>query len=624
MLTAIRETAVAAARVFQLFTLRQRCTLLFAVVMMAITGGLTTVSPLVVGRLVDDMLRNRYDDFAPAIPFLGLLLAVVVIKEVITVCRKWLVEDACTQIQKAQTVNLVAHLLTVNLSFFGRQRVGSLNGRLHRSIEGLIRLIKLGFLDFFPAAFAAVFSLLVALAHQSIIGAVMVASVITGIMLILWQVSSQRGIRIELLRGREAMDGTVVETLGGIETVRAANTEQIEIHKVDRVAESLRLREIKHHIQMAFFDAGKLLSESVFHIATISVAIWLAIGGHITVGEVLTYSMLYLSVAAPLRDLHRILDEAHESTIRVGDLFALIDDFPRDSSFNESKNAPAIDVSGVAPIIEFQSVGFAYPDSNGSGQVLRGLTFTVKKGARIGCVGKSGSGKSTAAKLILRLFDPVSGHIRIGGVPISEVSRREIARHFGYVSQSPFVFSGTIRENILYGNPGASDDAMVQAAKAAQLHEDIERLGGYQARVAEQGKNLSGGQRQRLVLARLFLKQPEVVILDEATASLDNLTEASVQKAIDALCSGRTVVVIAHRLNTIKDADEIFVIDDGVLAESGRFAQLIESNGVLSELEKAGTSVRLGSLSRGRVQPGPNGQPTGEAGRNDAYRCASN
>lgn len=246
---------------------------------MAITGGLSTVPPLVIGGLVDDMLTTQYTSFSSAVPFLVTILAVVVTKECVTVCRKLIVENICTRIQKAQTVGLISHLLRVDLSLFGQQRVGSLNGRLHRSIEGLVRLIKLGFLDFFPASFAAVFSVVVAITQQPIIGGVMLLSVVTGIFLILWQVSSQRGIRIDLLRGRESLDGTVVETLGGIETVRAANTEEVEIEKVDQVAEQLREREMCHHIQMSFFDAGKLLGESVFHILTISVAIWYAING---------------------------------------------------------------------------------------------------------------------------------------------------------------------------------------------------------------------------------------------------------------------------------------------------------------------------------------------------------
>jgi ATP-binding cassette subfamily B protein len=588
MFLVAKETATAATRVFKLFTNKQRCALFVAVAMMAITGGLTTVPPLVIGHLVDDILQSQYESFAPAIPFLFMILAAVVIKELITVCRKWLIEETCTRIQKAQTIGLVSHLLRVDLSLFSQQRVGSLNGRVHRSIEGLTRLVKLGFLDFFPAAFVAAFSLVVALTRQPIIGGVMTVSVVAGILLVLWQVSSQRGIRIGLLRNREAMDGTVVETLGGIETVRASNTEEVEISKVERVAEQLRQREIRHHIQMAFFDAGKFLSESGFHIITISISIWLAIQGQVTVGEVLTYSMLYLSVAAPLRELHRILDEAHESTLRVGDLFALIDDFPQDRSFVEPVNAPLIDMSGTVPVFEFQDVHFVYPNSNGDGHVLNGLTFKVEKGTKVGCVGKSGSGKSTAAKLILRLFERVSGDIRFGGVPIDKVSRKQIAKHVGYVSQSPFVFSGTFRDNICYGNCDASLEEVMQAAKAAQLHNDIERLGGYDAQVAEQGKNLSGGQRQRLVLARLFLRQPEVIILDEATASLDNVTEASVQNALEALTRGRTVFVIAHRLNTIKDADKILVIEDGVLAEVGTYSNLLNSKGALAEFAKAG------------------------------------
>lgn len=586
MFTAINETIAAARRVAVLFTRYQVRVLCVAIFLMLFTGALTTVPALVVGALVDDMLAGTYATIAPAIPYLGGMLIVVVIRELLTVVRKWVVEDTCTRIQKHQTENLVGHLLQVDLSYFSSSQIGALNGRIHRSIEGLIRLVKLGFLDFLPASLAASFALLVGLSRDPLIGLAMLGSVACGIAIILWQVASQRGIRIGLLRDREKMDGTVVETLSGIETVRVLNTESIEIGRVASVAESLRLKEIRHHIQMALFDAVKLLTESVFHIATISVSVWFAISGRITIGEVLTYSMLYLSVAAPLRELHRILDEAHESTIRVQDLFALLDGVPVDKSFTTPAMIRFDTAELASPMMSFRDVAFSYPGSDR--KAIDGVSFRIMPGEKVACVGRSGSGKSTLIKLMLRLMHHQVGEIVFCGRPIEEWSRGEIAERCGLVSQSPFVFSGTVIDNIAYGCSNPSKDEVIDAAKCAQIHDEIMTMGGYDSCVAEQGRNLSGGQRQRIMLARLFLRDPQFLILDEATASLDTITEARVQKALNDLMSNRAAFIVAHRLNTVVASDKVIVMADGAVVEAGRYEELIVMGGQLADLQLAG------------------------------------
>lgn len=582
MFSAINETWRAVCRIYRLFSPKQKRILIVAMIMMAITGSFAAVPPLLIGILVDGMLASEFSTFRSALPFLALIFVVIVTNVAITVFRKWMVEDLCTRVQKDQTERIIGHLLCVDLAVFNDERLGSLNGRLHRSIEGLIRLIKLGFLQFFPAVFCALCALTVAAYNDVVIGCVMFASVFVSITIVLWQVASQKGIRIDLLRSREALDGTIVEVLGGIETVRATNTERIESTKVASVTERMRSKEILHHIQMALFDAGKFLCESGFHIAVIGLAIWFAIQERISIGEVLTYSMLYLGVATPLRELHRILDEAHESTLRVLDFFDLLDNFPKDTSFDRIEETTATNMSGSVPIIEFDHVDFAY--TNASRNAVSEFSIAVEKGSKVAIVGRSGSGKSTVAKLALLLMKVGDGQIRLGGVPISKLTRAQIAASIGYISQFPFVFSGTVIENISYGCDNVSMDDVVLAAKSAELHDEIISLGGYDSLVSERGNNLSGGQRQRLALARLFLKKPELIILDEATASLDNVTESAVQIAIDTLMNRRTVIVIAHRLNTIRNADAVLVMDAGSLVEAGTFEDLTDANGALSRL----------------------------------------
>jgi ATP-binding cassette subfamily B protein len=588
MMHMIREINSTMLAIIKLMPVRQRWFFLVAVVLMAGAGVLSAVPAVVVGRLVDDMLAEEYRSFIPAIPYFLAIVIAVLFKELLTVFRKWIVEDNCTRLQQKETVTLVSHLLRLDLTFFANHRVGSLNGRIQRSIEGLIRLVKLAFLEFFPAVFAALCAFVVAMKKQPIIGAAMAVGVLVSIIIILWQVSSQRGIRIGLLRDRESIDGTVVEILGAIESVRANNTGDLETRRVDKVAERLRRRELRHHVRMALFDAAKFLCESGTHVAVLSVSVWMAIRGMVSVGEVLAFSMLYINVAAPIRELHRIIDEGHESTLRILDLFELLD-CPEDESFRTLRSCSGPRASlKTLPVVEYQNVWFSYPGSKVAPSTIKGATLKVHHGERIGIVGKTGCGKSTLMKLLLRLYKCDQGEILFSGIPLSNVSREFIAKQIGYVSQHPFVFSGSIFENITYNSAHVSLGDVERVARFARIHEEIVNdLGGYNAQVSERGSNLSGGQRQRIALARLFLQDPAVIILDEATAALDSLTETAIQIALDDLAENRTMLIIAHRLNTLRNVDQILVMEHGEIVENGTFNELVKKNGCFAELNSS-------------------------------------
>jgi ATP-binding cassette subfamily B protein len=218
-------------------------------------------------------------------------------------------------------------------------------------------------------------------------------------------------------------------------------------------------------------------------------------------------------------------------------------------------------------------------------RALDGVNLTIHAGETIGVAGRSGCGKSTWLKVMMRLTHPSGGHVMLGGVPIDNVSRDAIGNLIGYVGQNPFVFSGTIAENIAYGREDATDDEIRKAAKMACIHEEILAMpGGYQAKVSERGQNLSGGQRQRLALARVFLKNPPILILDEGTSALDNISERNVQRAIHAARTDRTVILVAHRLSTLLDTDRIFVFDEGRVVETGDYDDLVRRGGVFTEL----------------------------------------
>jgi ATP-binding cassette subfamily B protein len=215
------------------------------------------------------------------------------------------------------------------------------------------------------------------------------------------------------------------------------------------------------------------------------------------------------------------------------------------------------------------------------------VSLEVFHGETVGVAGRSGAGKTSWLRVLLRLVHPTHGRVLLGGVPLEFVSREAIGRLVGYVGQTPFIVSGTVAENIAYGCEGATEEDIRRAAMRACLHDEIEAMPhGYQTRVTERGTNLSGGQRQRIALARVFLKNPPILILDEGTSALDNISERTVQRAIEAARADRTVILVAHRLTTLREADRIVVFDQGRIAEAGTYQELLRANGLFADLAR--------------------------------------
>lgn len=577
-----------ARRVWWIIGRRDRWALLAAVSCMALAAWFNARIPVVLGDLGTTMEYARSQGMewglAEAIAALVALAVAFLVREALHVVRKYLIHDTTTRVEKKVGVDVVAHIMKVDLGAMSQERVGAVNGRIRRSVEGLVKLLKLSFMDFAPALLTAAFALGVAMARHPMLGLLMAGVIPIATLIVIMQIRSQKGIRLELLRSKETVDGTVVEQLGGIEYVRAADTHNDEVERVEAAGETVRRREIRHHIAMSLFDAAKAINEGLFFILVVGLSIHLAAERQISVGDILTFALLFGNVLMPLRDVHRILDEAHESTLKVGDLLAMLAE-PADASFTVDSPREPMLVPGK-PVIEAIDLRLEYTTHDGHARVgMQGVSVNIHHGETVGVAGPSGAGKSSWLRALLRLAHPCGGTLLLGGVPIESVPREAIGRLFGYVGQTPFLFAGTIRENIAYGCGDVSDEAVVLAAHRAGIHSEIVAMaGGYGALVAERGLNLSGGQRQRIALARVFLKNPPILILDEATSALDTISERAVQHAIVDARTDRTVILVAHRLSTVRDADRILVFDQGQIVESGSYDFLLHSEGIFAEL----------------------------------------
>lgn len=565
-------------RAVSLLRKKDKIKLSIATILMLITGILTNGPAVILGKLVDKLVGSAATQFDVVIPFIMLVLGVILIREVLTVIRKYLIENIATQTDKDQTVHVIEQLLKADISgFLYQQQIGSLYGRIFRSIEGLVRIIKLTFHDFTPVLFTALAAIGIAFFRMPIIASVMILVIPSGLYIILKQVSSQKGIRVAILRNKEEVDGKVVEMLGGIETIRVLNTSDFEVSKVERSTEKRRKVEIRHHMYMALFDAAKSLNEGIFTIVVVVVSIYLASLDLITKGDILVYAVLFSSITGPIREIHRILDEASESSIQVNDLFNILNQ-PIDISFTEKMTNSSI-VEAHSYVASIKNLSFSY--NNGDVRVLDNIVVNIKKGESIGIVGASGCGKTTFIHILLKLVHGYTGEVTLFNKELHDISRKELAEKVAYVAQKPYIFSGTIKENIVYGcNRIVLEEEIIEAARNARLLDEIkESLGGLDGPISENGNNMSGGQRQRIALARVMLQSPELIIFDEATSALDNINEAIIQQNIERIFKKKTVITIAHRLTTLKNADRILVFEAGKIVQDGDFKTLSEMKG---------------------------------------------
>ncbi len=569
----------------------QKFALVTAALVMACTSACNTVMPLLVGHLVDGVAAGLKRNLGPdalyriAAWVLLVIAGVYVAREALNVLRRYLVENSCTRINRDMSVRLVSHMMKGDLATLHRDRVGALHGRMLRSVDGYIRFLRVGFLDLIPAFLTGVFALITAIYKQPLLGLIMIGVVPTTIFLTIRQLMSQKGVRLQLMRSCEDIDGAVVEHMSGLEYVRAANTHAQEVRRLARTCERRRAKEIRHHFQMALFGAAKALNEGFFYIIVLGLAIYLAVNGRgVSIGDVWIFSMLFLNVMAPLSEIHRILDEGHEASLRVGDLLDMLHK-PIDPSFKVPERREPKLIPG-APVIVAENLTARYLTADGKLQRgLDGLNLSIRYGETIGVAGRSGSGKSTWIKVLLRLTHSCAGTAYLGGSPLENCTRDDVSRLIGYVGQQPFVFSGSIAENIAYGNDKASREEIRRAAELAYIHDEIMMMPeGYDSQVTERGQNLSGGQRQRLAIARILLTQPPILILDEATSALDNISERAVQRALGMTSADRTTILVAHRLSTLKDADRIMVFDEGRIVEVGTYDELVQHGGVFTEL----------------------------------------
>lgn len=382
------------------------------------------------------------------------------------------------------------------------------------------------------------------------------------------------------------LNGQLANNLGGIATIKSFTS---EAHEVARIRKGSNAYEDANRNAIRLSSAFSPMIRMIIVAGFIAIMVFggqLALDGALNVG---LYSVLVFSTQRllwPLTTLGETFDQYQRSMASTNRIFDLMD-----TPIGIQDGETALPTQDVRGEVVFDQVRFAY--SNGA-EVIKGLSLSIPAGETAAIVGSTGAGKSTVIKLMLRFYDVVSGKITIDGHDVRDVKMRDLRSAIGLVSQDVFLFHGTVRENIAYGTFDATDAQIVEAAKIAEAHDFIMGLPqGYETIVGERGQKLSGGQRQRISIARAVLKDPPILILDEATSSVDNETEAAIQRSMERIAVGRTTIVIAHRLSTVRNADRIFVLEHGRLKEQGKHDDLTRGEGIYATLWRVQMGERL-------------------------------
>ena len=520
-------------KIYKLLDKKQKIRFIIIIMIMIISAILAQMTPKAIGWLTDDILSKDSISFEKVIPFLIFILIVNVVNEIIKIVRRVLVEDTATRTEKKARGIVIKSLLMAPLSYFRKNMTGNIHGRLNRCLDGTIKLEKLLFMDFAPAIFnsiAAIITIFITLPIALALPMMLVIPI--GIFIVLKQIKSQKGIRVELLNSKSEMDGTIVELINGIEVIRICDILEFETNRFENKSEFLRAKEMKHHKAMAVYDCLKFINQAVFTVLVIGVSTYLATKNIISVGSVLTAYLCFNQLLKPLEELHRIFDEVSECTVLATDFFKMTEienDFSYFPISVKSKNKETDEM------INIENITFSYPESEDK-VILDNFNIDINKGTYLGIAGPSGCGKSSLIKSICKL-EKANGTIIIDNINLNNLSRKDISKLIALVPQSPFLIAGTIYENITYGiDREVSKDEVEEASKRAYIFDYINSLPEkFDTMVSEGGNNLSGGQRQRIAIARIFLRKPKILILDEATSALDNTSEKHIQAEIEKM-----------------------------------------------------------------------------------------
>ena len=475
--------------------------------------------------------------------------------------------------------DLFSHMQSLDFNFFNKNKTGQLLSRMTGDLFEITEMSHHGPEDLFIASVTIIGAVIIMFTIQWKLALVIL--ILLPIALIVVMLNRRRMIRTsrKVKEKLAEINGEVESGLSGVRTSKAFANEAEDYAKFAAANDEFRTAKCENYKAFGLFASSLEFFMSIMPVVIMAVGGWIIMRSEMNYADLITFYLYISTFITPIRKLAGFMETFMNGWAGLTRFVEIMRLSPEeDVAPGEGKPITAYD-------IDIEDIWFAYDEKNMD--VINGVSLHVKEGETVAIVGPSGGGKTTLCQLIPRFYDVDKGVIRIGGTDNREIEKRTLRKNIGIVQQDVFLFPETIADNIRYGRPDATDEEVIEAAKKAEIYDDVMAMpDGFASYTGERGVLLSGGQKQRVSIARIFLKNPPILILDEATSALDTITEARIQGAFDKLAEGRTTIIIAHRLSTIKSADRIILIDDGVIKEEGTHEDLMKIGGQYASLYK--------------------------------------
>lgn len=473
--------------------------------------------------------------------------------------------------------DLFQHLQTLDFDFYDQNRTGQLMSRLTGDLFSMTELAHHGPEDLIISVLTIVGALIFMFRMQWKLALIILILLPISVLVVMRNRKAMAATSVSNKKRLAEISADIESGISGVRTSKAFANEEVDYDRFDASNKAYSRSKSNYYKAMANFNSSQEFFMSITPVVVIMAGGVLIMKGEMNYVDLITFTLFANSFINPIRKLAQFAEVFTDGVAGLSRFYDLMQVKPDIVEKPDAKDLVVTDGT-----IDFDHVSFQY---NSSRQILSDITLHVNSGEKLAIVGQSGGGKTTLCSLIPRFYDVTKGAIRIDGTDIRDVTKHSLRSSIGVVQQDVFIFADTIKENIRYGRPDASDAQIVAAAKMAEIYDDImEMPDGFDTYVGERGVRLSGGQKQRISIARIFLKNPKILILDEATSALDTITEQKIQASFDKLAVGRTSLIIAHRLATVKDADRIVLIDEGKIAEMGTHQELLAKNGEYARL----------------------------------------
>ena len=554
----------------KLFAIDMGCALLVSVIDLAF--------PYVSRISMNSLLPNRL--FALFFTVMGIMVAAYVIKAALYYIITVVGHRMGVLIEADMRRDVFTHMQDLSCSFYDKNRTGVLMSRITSDLFEITELSHHGPENILICTLTIVGALAVMFTMEWRL-ALTLAVVLP---LCLWFTLSQRirmkKANIEVKKKTADIYAAIESSISGIRTAKAFANEEQERGKFDEANAMFKGAKVEYYRTMGLFQSGMDFTCCIAQVLVITVGGLLIMQNSMDYVDLVTFSLYVSTFISPIRKLAQFSEQYMNGSAGFSRFIELMQTEPT------VKDRPdAIELENVTGRVDYDDVSFDY--GNGV-EVLKDIDLHIQPGKCLAVVGPSGGGKTTLCQLLPRFYDVCSGSVKVDGIDVRDIKQSSLRRNIGMIQQDVFMFAGTIRENIRYGRPEATDEEIVEAAVRAQVHKEImEMPQGYDSYIGERGVMLSGGQKQRISIARVFLKNPKILILDEATSALDTVTEQRIQESLDELSQGRTTIIIAHRLSTVRNADMIAVVEGEHIVEMGTHKELMEKGGEYARLCRA-------------------------------------